>query len=321
MPQICLPAWQAVWPREDNLRKQRSDLMKLVRVVPLLLLLAVSASARKSTDDSNEEIRVGAATRSYLLHVPRTLPHRPVPLVLVFHGGGGHASNMPRFTKFDADADANGFIVAYPESFNKSWSDTRGLSPADDIGFIRALIAHLLKTQDIDSKRVYATGISNGGFFSQRLACDLTDEFAAVASVAATMPETLFPLCKPSRPISVMFMHGTKDPIVHIDGGTILRDRGNNVSLAEASAFWRNWDQTSSQPETEDIPDHAHDGTTVRRDTYSHGKQGTEVVIYTIEGGGHTWPGGSQYLPKFIVGKASHNLDATEAIWQFFKRH
>ena len=228
---------------------------------------------------------------------------------------------MPRFTRFDDAADANNFIVAYPESFNKSWSDTRGLSPADDIGFIRTLIAHLLKTQNIDPKRIYGTGISNGGFFSQRLACDMTDQFAAVASVAATMPDTLAPVCRPSRPISVMFIHGTKDPIVHIDGGTILRNRGGNVSLAEASSFWRKWDQTSSKPETEDIPDQAHDGTTVHRDSYRDGKQGTEVVVYTIEGGGHTWPDGVQYLPVLFVGKASKNLDATSVIWEFFAKH
>jgi polyhydroxybutyrate depolymerase len=96
------------------------------------------------------------------------------------------------------------------------------------------LIRHLRQTQNIDAKRIYATGISNGGFFSQRLACDLTDQIAAVASIAATMPETLPLVCKPSRPISVMFMHGSKDPLVHIDGGAILRARGRNISLAAA---------------------------------------------------------------------------------------
>jgi polyhydroxybutyrate depolymerase len=133
------------------------------------------------------------------------------------------------------------------------------------------------------------------------------------------MPDTLVPVCNPSRPISVMFMHGTKDPLVHIDGGTILRDRGHNVSLAEASSFWRKWDQTSSKPAIEDLPDRAGDSTTVHRDVYKNGKRGTEVVVYTIEGGGHTWPGGPQYLPVFLVGKASKNLDATQVIWNFFK--
>jgi len=296
--------------------RRRADLLCFT-----LLLFAVPADARKSKDDLIREIKVGDTTRSYLLYVPENLPDKPVPLVLVFHGGGGKAANMPSFTKFDHVADENGFIVAYPESINKSWSDTRGLSPADDVGFIRTLIANLSRSRKIDSKRIYATGISNGGFFSQRLACDLTDKFAAVASVAATMPETLVPLCKPSQPISVMFMHGTKDPLVHIDGGTILRDRGSNVSLAAASSFWRKWDQTSSKPQTKDWPDEAHDGTTVHRDIYGDGKEGSEVVVYTIEGGGHTWPGGPQYLPKMMVGKASKNLDATAVIWEFFSKH
>jgi polyhydroxybutyrate depolymerase len=277
---------------------------------------------RESSSDQKASIDVAGVKRTYLLYVPDSVANgKPAPLVLVFHGGGGHARTMPDYTRFDRLADQAAFIVAYPESFNTRWNDTRGLSPADDVGYIRALIAELQRTHKIDARRVYATGISNGGFFSQRLACDLTDKIAAVASVAATMPEPLVPVCKPSRPISVMFIHGTDDPLVLIDGGPVARNHGRSVSLAEASSFWRKWDQTESKPATEELPDRAHDGTTVHRDAYEGGKQGTEVVVYTIAGGGHTWPGGPQYLPKFVVGKASRNLDGTRAIWEFFWKH
>jgi polyhydroxybutyrate depolymerase len=277
---------------------------------------------RAPSDDQQEHLNVGGVDRTYILHTPKALAEgAPMPLVLVFHGGGGHAATMPNFTRFDALADREGFLVAYPESFNKSWNDTRGLSPADDVGFVRALIAELERSHHADPKRIYAAGISNGGFFSNRLACDLTDKLAAIAAVAATMPESLVPVCKPSAPISVMFMHGRKDPLVHIDGGPVLRDRGVATSLAQAQEFWRKWDGTSSSPLVKEFPDLAHDGTSIRREVYGGGKQGTEVVVYVVEGGGHTWPGGPQYLPAFLVGKASHNLDATETIWEFFKKH
>jgi polyhydroxybutyrate depolymerase len=308
------------------MRKNIAAFAVIAAVFVVFLAAGVSRArgrrGRAPADDNQEHLNVGGADRTYFLHVPESLPkNTSVPLVLVFHGGGGHAATMPNFTHFDAVADREKFIVAYPESFNKSWNDTRGLSPADDVGFVRALIAELQRSQHVDAKRVYATGISNGGFFSNRLACDLTGQLAAIAAVAATMPETLLPVCKPSAPISVMYIHGSKDPLVHINGGPVLRDRGVAIPLAQAQEFWRNWDGALSTPLVENRPDAAHDGTSVRRESYGEGKQGTEVVVYTIEGGGHTWPGGPQYLPAFLVGKASANLDATEAIWGFFRKH
>lgn len=150
--------------------------------------------------DNQGHLNVDGVDRTYILHSPESLPQSaPVPLVLVFHGGGGHASTMLNFTHFDNLADREKFLVACPESFNKSWNDTRGLSPADDVGFIRALMVELQRTHPADPKRTYAAGISNGGFFSNRLACDLTDKLVAIASVAATMPETLVPCASHPR--------------------------------------------------------------------------------------------------------------------------
>jgi polyhydroxybutyrate depolymerase len=273
-------------------------------------------------EDQKREINVDGTKRQYLLYVPPSATKgRPMPLLLVFHGGGGHDYNMPRFTGFDEIAKSRGFIVAYPDSMNRHWNDGRQLSSADDVGFVRALISEVERTYSVDTRRIYATGISNGGFFSQRLACDLADRITAVASVAATMPEPLVPMCKPSRPVSVMFMQGTDDPLVHIDGGVVARTNGRNISLADATRFWIDHDGATTKPESADLPHHDSNGTSVHRDVYRGGKQGTDVVVYTIRGGGHTWPGGQQYLPAFLVGKVNHDIDASQVIWEFFSRH
>jgi polyhydroxybutyrate depolymerase len=229
---------------------------------------------------------------------------------------------MPHHTHFDEIADQEDFAVAYPEGFNKQWNDTRELSPVNDVAFIRALIAKLEHDHPIDPTRVFAAGLSNGGFFSNRLACDLTDKIAAIASVAATMPTTLPPVCKPSRPISVLYMHGTDDPLVPINGGEVASKfggRGENISLAAAANFWRNFDRTNPTPVSEVLPDRVHDGTHVSRKVWSGGLDHTEVVVYTVVGGGHGWPGAPQYLPKFIVGRVSGQIDASRVIWNFFR--
>lgn len=292
-----------------------------IAIHPVRLLANLRESA---THDERHSVMVSGVQRNYLLHVPTPVsPNNPAPLVLVFHGGGGHDWNMPGFTHFDDLADAQGFFVAYPDSTNRHWNDGRGESDADDVAFTRALIDDVEHSHTIDSRRVYATGISNGGFFSNRLACELTDKIAAIVSIAAPMPKPLDETCKPSRPISVMYIQGTEDPLVPIDGGKVGfangQGRGENISLDASARFWCKVDKISAPPEITNIPDLINDGTHVQRKVWTNGADHTEVVVYVIDGGGHTWPGAAQYLPKLIVGKASQNLDATRTIWNFFK--
>jgi polyhydroxybutyrate depolymerase len=253
---------------------------------------------------------------------------------MVLHGGGGTGKGMVKLTHggFDRLSDREGFIVVYPDGIEKHWNDGRqNLSyrahreKIDDVGFISALIDHLAKEDSIDIKRVYVTGISNGAIMSLRLGCGLSEKIAAIASVAGSMPENMPSQCSPSRSISVLIISNTADPLVPWGGGEIrfgLRRFGRVLSVPETVKFWVNHNQCSSPPNIIWEPDRdPKDGTSVRRESYSECQESSEVVLYVIEGGGHTWPGGHQYLPQWIIGKTSRDIDANEVIWDFLKKH
>ncbi|OBI45519.1 PHB depolymerase family esterase [Mycobacterium sp. E796] len=277
-----------------------------------------AASAR----DLAGTLRSGGMDRTYTLHVP---PGDPVALVLSLHGGGGTGTGQQGLTDFDAVADANRLLVAYPDGYDKSWADGRGASPADrhhvdDVGFLVALADKLQSDYNIAPGHVFATGMSNGGFMSNRLACDRADVFAAIAPVAGTLGAGV--VCHPSRPVSVLAAHGTADPLVPFNGGNV-RGRGgvsHSISANSMVDTWRSADGCQGDPSTQVLPG-VGDGTVVRRFDSAACAASTEVIFYRIEDGGHTWPGGKQYLPQAIIGRTSRALDASEVIAQFFLAH
>ena len=282
----------------------------------------------QTTEYPTETIQVGVTARTYLVHLPPSYEKgKPLPLLLVFHGGGTPAPRMIRYTGMSDLSDRKGFIVVYPQGTNNHWNDGRKSAPqVDDVAFIRTLIDHLGKTLSIDRRRIYATGISNGGMFTQRLACELSGTIAAIASVAASMPEDFSPQCKPAAPVSVLMIHGTDDPLVPYLGGQLsvgsLGIGGRVLPVADTITRWVAHDRCSTKPVTELLPDRdTHDGTRVRRDAYSQCIAGTNVVLYTVEGGGHTWPGSIQYLPERLIGRTSRDVSGSEIIWDFLASH
>ena len=281
-----------------------------------------------AVNDKPENIEIGGRTRRYLIHVPDlSKTTKPLPLVLIFHGGGSDPEGTVRYTRFDSLADREGLIAVYPEGTIKQWNDGRLMAPmSDDVGFVRALVDDLKKKYKVDAKRIYATGISNGAMMSQRLACEMSDTFAAVASVAGTLPDDLSSRCKPAKPISVMLVHGTDDPIVPYSGGSIAlgtRAIGGKVwSAKDTFDFWSKHDRCSGQPKTNILPDtDPKDGTTISRQHSSGCVADTAVELLTVNGGGHTWPNSIQYLPERFIGKTSRDVDATKVIWKFFFDH
>ena len=274
-------------------------------------------------------IRFDGLERTYLLHVPGGFPQgRPAGLVFVLHGGGGTGRNMEQMTQFSGLADREGFIAVYPDAVERNWNDARDApniraqrENVDDVGFIGALIALLTREFGIDPRRVYSTGISNGAFMSQRLAVELSDRIAAIAPVVGGMAPRLRERT-PNAPVSVLVMNGTDDPLVPYQGGTVARTRGETISVADIVRLWVTHNRCTDRPETVLLPDRdPADGTRVRRTVYGSCAGKTEVVLYTIEGGGHTWPGGPQYLPAAVVGRVSRDIDATRVIWDFFAAH
>ena len=275
------------------------------------------------TGTTRRTLQVGSTARSYLLHVPTSYnKSTPVPIILVFHGGESQPQQMESYTGFSALSDREGFIVVYPEGTDKHWNDGRENGPpTDDVEFTKAVIDDVTRSYNVDRKRVYATGISNGGMFSQRLACELSEAIAAVASVAATMPETLWLTCKPSKTISVLVIHGTEDPLIPYGGGRLTRTRmgGNVLSAPDVIKFWATHNKCSSPSVVQLADRDPNDGTHIRQERYRRCANGVQVELDTIVGGGHTLPGSRQYLPELLIGRTSKDIDGTEFIWSFFQ--
>jgi len=259
---------------------------------------------------------------------------KQMPLVIALHGGGGSGAGMVALTLggFNVLSEREKFIAVYPDGIGRNWNDGRGLlryraqrKKIDDVGFISALIEHLIKKYNIDRKRVYITGMSNGAMMSYRLACELSDKIAAIASVAGLIPEKLFLHCFPSRPVSVLIINGVNDPLVPWKGGYIHFGRlrfGKGLSVSDTVNYWVTHNKCSSTPLTTYEPDRdPQDNTRVYKKVFSKGESGTEVILYTIEDGGHTWPSGHPYLNERIIGKTSRDINANKIIWEFFKKH
>jgi len=265
----------------------------------------------------------GGVDRSYLLHIPNE-PRSGMPLVVALHGGGGTARGFARYTGLSDLADEMGFMVVYPQGINNRWYDSihlsrePGMAWVDDTGFISALVENLVSAHGTGP--VFIMGLSNGGMFAQELLVTRGDLFSGGASVISQMPSGF--TGQPSHPVPVLFMNGTLDPLVPYGGGTVTlpwgETRGEVISTAGSVQLWLDWNGIEFEPELTVIPDTDHeDGATA---VLSEWKRDGRVVValYAIEGGGHTLPGGRQYLPPRTVGNTCRDLDGSRAIIGFF---
>ena len=292
----------------------------------LLLALTLGAADQLTPGNHTRTLEMDGQTRSYLVHVPPKYdPQKPTPVVLAFHGGLANAGMMVVLSGLSNKADEAGFIVVYPNGtgfadillgWNAGRAEGANQQP-DDVAFVARLLDDLGTVANVDAKRVYATGMSNGGMMCYRLAAELSDRIAAIAPVSGTMG--IEPV-HPRRPVPIIHFHGTADTIVPFDGPA----EGTPKFLAfkpvgETISTWVRLDGCPEAPVVADEPDKADDGTKVQRRTYGPGKDGAEVVLFVIQGGGHTWPG-RDAAPDFL-GKSTKDISANDVIWKFFENH
>jgi polyhydroxybutyrate depolymerase len=275
--------------------------------------------------DFAKSITVAGVTRSYLLHVPISYnASTATPAVVLLHGGNGSATTIGNVTStnggFNGLADAKGFIAVYPDAVGGNWDDGRESIPnkTNDVAFIAAALDAIAFDYHVNTSKVYVAGISNGGMMSQRLACELPSRFAAVAVVAANMPTALASVCNPGQAIPITFLLGDADPLMPFTGGVVRGAIGGNVLSAAASVdFWasRNGARFSA---SQALPNSdTADGTTTQLDTFKAAARG-DVLFYKVAGGGHTWPGGTQYASAVLIGAVARDFSANDAIWAFF---
>ena len=298
----------------------------------IMLALAAGCASAGGNDlgpgDTRYELKSGGRERSFVVHEPAGGLKKPAALVIALHGGGGNAHTNAQQTHFNDESDRNGFLVVHPNGTGESrpllnamgkgflftWNAGTCCGYArdqgmDDVGFIRSMIGAIRGKYAIDPKRIYATGISNGGMLSYRLACEASDLIAAIGVVSGAQTVSN---CRPAQPVSVVHFHGTADQNVPLLGGVGPKgyDKAPKPPVMDAINFWAKFDGAVDKPQSSSSGG-------LRKDVY-HGTRG-DVVLYVITGGGHSWPGGERMMAA--LDPPATEISATPTIWQFFAAH
>jgi len=288
----------------------------LVIGLPLVAVLCFLSFAAFSNRTNGSLVSSGQK-REYLLYVPRSYDRaRPTPLIISMHAAALWPAAQRNTSRWNRVADEQGLIVAYPSGSGvPRVFPMEGAALTDDIKFISDLIDKLEADYNIDRTRIYADGLSNGGGMAFALSCALSDRIAAVGMVAAAQ---LLPWswCTDSRPVPMIAFHGTDDPIVPYDGGRTWKTPTRQLfpSVPSWTAGWSRRNRCGSNGVESVVSAH------VTRLEYPDCADNASVVLYTIRGGGHSWPG-SEPKAEWWVGPTNREIDATALMWAFFREH
>jgi polyhydroxybutyrate depolymerase len=279
-------------------------------------------------------LRFGGSERHYVLHVPRSYDGRTrVPVVMMLHGAGGTAKGAMEETGWTDKADEAGFLTVFPEATSSDrWKPSRfltnpqvwndgsgrghaGLRNIDDVRFVNALIDDLCSRFLVDEKRIFVTGFSNGASMTFRVGAELSGRIAAIAPISGHFWLNISRL---DCPVSLIYIIGTEDPLNPLEGGETRTPWGiveKKPRVEESVLKWARLLECPTEPKL------VSDKNGVKVVTYGPGREGSELFYYTIEGMGHTWPGGKSLLPERLVGRTSSKIRATDVIWDFFLNH
>ncbi|MES2799612.1 MAG: T9SS type A sorting domain-containing protein [Bacteroidota bacterium] len=284
----------------------------------LVFLLFVAAFSRLNAQQTiNGSILHDGITRTYILYVPANYDgSSDVPLLFNFHGYGSSSSQQIFYGDFRPIADTAGFLIVHPQGtvdntstthFNVGW----GGSGTDDVGFTEALIDSIAADYAIDQSRVYSTGMSNGGFMSFHLACNLSNRIAAIGSVTGSIVPFTMSNCDATHPTPVLQIHGTADGTVPYNGGA-----GWSASMSSLLTHWSNYNNCDAPTTTAISNTNTTDGSTVEKIVYSNGDNCTEVVHFKITGGAHTWAGSA-----FPISGTNYDINASKEVWNFVSKY
>lgn len=271
--------------------------------------------------------------RKYMVHLPPQFTvENQRPLVLSLHGGSGNMVNAQGFSQLNPVADANDFVVAWPQGYGIaspgfSWADGRNTSAdqagIDDVGFIERLIDSLIIQFNIDTSRIFLCGFSNGGFMVQRIACELPDRFAAMASLGASMDTLRFQSCNPTKPIPMAFFNGTSDPAMPFLGGPMQNPQVTPVVPVDSAVqFWVQHNNCQTALPVYEFPDtFPDDNCTAELYTFINCDCQADVWFYKLINGGHTWPGVYIASQASVLGNTNRDISGSDELWEFFSQH
>jgi polyhydroxybutyrate depolymerase len=311
-----------------------------------------SQRAHAQNGDAQEKIQINDRTRTYVVHLPQGYDSQQrYPVVILLHGLNQDAAEMARLTHFNELADRDSIIAVYPNAISGRWTlggggrepgpyrrgpyrrpgirgpgyppppraespDRREAAPRNqDMQFLHRLFDRVTTNYSVDTRRIYVAGLGEGGFMAIRMGCTMADRIAAIALVGAAMPR--MQNCIPSRPLPALLMNGTDDPIVPYDGGRYKDGMIRLLSAEDSAKEWARLNHCSEKPSESKLPALPGRGKDTKVYLFAGCQENAQVALYSVKNGGHTWPGGEQYMSEKEVGKTSHALNANETIWSF----